>query len=192
MSVPSGSVRRQRPPFAMVPEALLDAGLSARAVQLYALLDRYAGPNEKAWPSRATMADRLSCSIDSVDRAVKELEENGWLSVERRVKRPGQTNEPNLYTLLERPRTPGRTVAASPSRVGADSLAAPVRPERESMNDRSAKQKTESGEDLAVNRSHVAGEEPTAREIQVELEEDRKQAVPMPPGFRDVVPKDQT
>lgn len=122
------SVRRRRPPFAMVPERLLDSGLSDRAVRLYVLLDRYADEHDKAWPSRATMAKRLSCSEDSIDRAVKELVAAGWLTVHRRA----AERATNHYFLLDRPRAGSRTGAESGSRKAAELLAAPVRNKRES------------------------------------------------------------
>lgn len=129
-----GTVRRRRPPFAMVPEAMLDV-VSDRAVKLYAMLDRYAGEDERAWPSRATMARRLGCSADSVDRTVKELVAGGWIHVERRAG-PGKSN---AYTVLDRPDTAaagsrtGAAVQRRGSRTGADSVAAPVRHEREPL-----------------------------------------------------------
>lgn len=127
------SVRRRRPPFAMVPEALLD-GVSDRAVRLYAMLDRYAGTDEKAWPSRATMARRLECSEDSVDRAVKELTAAGWLVVHKR-QGPGASN---LYEVLDRP-SGSRTHAARGSRTGAESVAARVRHERKPVKEKDAR-----------------------------------------------------
>jgi len=83
-----------RVPFAQVPEWLLDADISDRAVRLYARLVRYAGSNGKAWPGRDTLARRLRCSEASVDRALKELREVGALTVKRR----GLT-QTNLYII---------------------------------------------------------------------------------------------
>lgn len=82
-------------PFAQIPEALLDdERVSDRGVRLWALIDRYSGTDEGAWPSRETLARRLAVSIDTLDRAVRDLEQTGWMHVERRK---GVTS---IYTLL--------------------------------------------------------------------------------------------
>lgn len=133
------SAKRRRPPFAMVPESLL-AAVSPRAVVLYALLDRYLGENDRAWPARQTMADRLGCSADTVDRAVAELVDAGYLEVES-GKGDGT---PNRYLLRDRPRLstdggePGegcRNDAAPPCRTDAAPGTAPVRHKREPLNE---------------------------------------------------------
>ena len=128
-----------RVPYSQIPEALLDRAVSDvtdRACRLWGLLDRYAGDDGRAYPSRRTLAAQLGCSPDSLDRAIRDLEAHGWLTVERRVGREGERNEPSLYTLLDAT-PPSRKGAASPSRNGAATLAAPVRPalEREPLNE---------------------------------------------------------
>lgn len=69
----------------MVPEWVLDAEVSDRAVRLYCVLRRYArAADNEAWPKRATLAARMRCSIDSVDRALEELAILG--AVEKRAR----------------------------------------------------------------------------------------------------------
>lgn len=71
--------------FAIVDEWVLDLPVSDRAIRLYAVLVRYADhQTHKAFPSRRTLAERLRCSMKSVDRAVQELIEAGALSKEQR------------------------------------------------------------------------------------------------------------
>lgn len=113
-------VEREGARFSMVPEWLLAAEISDRALRLWAVLDRYAGSNGDAFPSRSTLAERLRCSVDSIDRAIAELEAVGALEVERAGTRV------NVYRLLDRPRQlaarvrpTSRTGAASASRTGA-------------------------------------------------------------------------
>jgi Helix-turn-helix domain len=85
--------------FAIVPEWVIDANISDRAVRLYAALARYANAEHQAWPSRATLADRLRCSAASVDRAILELVSAGALTTTARFV-PGTTERTsNLYTL---------------------------------------------------------------------------------------------
>lgn len=105
-----------RLPFSQVPEALLDwqqSGVSDRGVRLWGLLDRYVGSDGQVYPSRMTLARRLGCSTDTLDRTVKELERLGWLQVERR----GALGATSLYTLLNpdiSDSAGGRTDAAPP------------------------------------------------------------------------------
>lgn len=76
-------------PFATVPEWLLDADLSDRAVRLYAVLVRHADRGGHAHPSRRGLANRLRCSESSLDRAVKELVGCGALTVTNRPSHHG-------------------------------------------------------------------------------------------------------
>ena len=80
--------------FAIIDEWLLDLPVSDRAIRLYAILARYAdNETHKAYPSRATLADRLNCSLASVDRAATELVTFGAMSKQLRA------NSSIVYTL---------------------------------------------------------------------------------------------
>ena len=86
--------------FVIVPEWILDADVSALAVRTWAILRSYADNiTGEAWPSRSTIARRCGVSVDSIDRAVKELVKAGSLSV---VRRKGKNGEPltNLFRLV--------------------------------------------------------------------------------------------
>jgi DNA-binding transcriptional MocR family regulator len=75
-------------PYATIPEwILLEA--SGQAVRLFAVLDRYVGSNDSAWPYRSTLANRLKCSVKTVDRALEELISMGALAVEHRKRADG-------------------------------------------------------------------------------------------------------
>jgi len=126
MSKEQGSVRSQIGPYSLVPEWVLDSDLSDRAVRLYALLGRYADDEGKAFPSRRTLAKRLKCSVDSVDRAVRELTEGKILLVEHRYEDGDETHRQtsNTYALVQVPRRTGAageggTTAAPPGRKAA-------------------------------------------------------------------------
>lgn len=89
----TNSIRLDRR-FAIIDEWLLDLRISDRAVRLYAILARYAdNQTHKAFPSRGTLADRLHCSLASVDRAARELVNVGALSKTFRA------NSSIIYTL---------------------------------------------------------------------------------------------
>lgn len=61
--------------FSTVPEWVIDSPISATAVRLYCVLQRYANSDGVCFPSRSTLARRMHCSVRSVDRAVEELEQ---------------------------------------------------------------------------------------------------------------------
>jgi hypothetical protein len=71
--------------FAIVPEWVIDADISDAAYRLYSVLLRYGQSSGTRMPSRAPLARRLhKRSVDSVDRALKELVGIGAVVVERR------------------------------------------------------------------------------------------------------------
>jgi hypothetical protein len=84
--------------FSIIPEWVLDAKISDRAIRLYSILARYAD-NEtlQAFPSRETLAKRAHCHIKSVDRAIQELIDIG--AVLKAHRRNGDSYQSNLYTL---------------------------------------------------------------------------------------------
>lgn len=120
MSDPSSTTGRMTTdtgPFAIIPEWLLDADVSDRAIRLYAILARYADHNGEAFPSRKKLAERLKCSVDSVDRAKEELIRVKALIVEARHGEEGGQRS-NLY-IVARLRPGGRRAAATPLGTGA-------------------------------------------------------------------------
>jgi hypothetical protein len=110
--------------FVIVPEWIIDAEVSALAVRVWAVLRTYADNGSgEAWPSRSTLARRCRVSVDSVDRALKELVKVKALRITRRK---GQNGEPltNLFRLVIHTdaalrRRGGRTGAPTGSRAGA-------------------------------------------------------------------------
>jgi len=67
-------VSSQIGPFSIVPEWVLDRGLSPTALKLYIVMARFADWNTgMAFPSRETLGQRMSCSLKTIDRAVIEL-----------------------------------------------------------------------------------------------------------------------
>lgn len=93
--------------WAMVPEKLIRSGLSDRAVRVYALLQRHANADRIAWPRQTVIAKELDCSRATVERAVRELREKGWIETKRRES--GGVCEYHLHTspLPRRQRTSG-------------------------------------------------------------------------------------
>jgi hypothetical protein len=58
--------------FAMVPHWLVDQ-VDPRALQIFALLCRYARPSGAAFPSRKTMASQLGVTTKTIDRGINDL-----------------------------------------------------------------------------------------------------------------------
>lgn len=69
--------------YAVVPEWVLDADISAQAVRLYAVLRRYADQRTReAHPSRKTLAARIKVTdVKVVDRALADLQRIGAVEV---------------------------------------------------------------------------------------------------------------
>lgn len=88
--------------FAIIPEWVLLADISANAVRLYGILNRYANSNGHAWPSRKTIADAMKVSTATVDRAREELVDLGAMTVIQRKTDAGDPTS-NLYVLHTRP-----------------------------------------------------------------------------------------
>ena len=84
--------------FTQVPNFLLnDPKISANAKVVYAKLLSYAWNNDRVFPGQDTMAKDVGMSQPTIARAVKELEGNEWLEIERRGQ--GKTN---IYILKYR------------------------------------------------------------------------------------------
>lgn len=84
-------------PFALVPEWLLDADISDRAVRLFGILHRYGGADGKAFPGRKRLADRLRTSVDSIDRATAELVKVGAVIVQPSFRTDGSQTSNNYW-----------------------------------------------------------------------------------------------
>lgn len=94
--------------FGRVPTWLLDAEVSDRAVRLFAVLTRYADQETQDFPGRRALAERLRCSVDSIDRALRELVAAGAVRIEERWDADGNGGQlTNDDHLLEHPHEGG-------------------------------------------------------------------------------------
>lgn len=101
-------------PFAVIPVWILkEDRLSSRAVHLYAVLYRYVGENDVAWPLQSTLAKDLQCSLTSLKVALGELVDVG--AVEKKLRFRGETREiiGCLYEIIVR--NPKGVVGPSPN-----------------------------------------------------------------------------
>lgn len=77
--------------FTQVPNVLLnDKNLTANAKLVYSKLLSYAWFNDRVFPGQERMAEEIGSSKSVVNRAVIELQKNGWLEIQRRGQ--GKTN----------------------------------------------------------------------------------------------------
>lgn len=111
-------------PFSVLPEWVLDADISDRALRLYAVLARYVNRQGRAFPGRPRLAERLRCSVDSVDRAMVELVDLGAVVKRPRVRDNGTLTSNSYWLRRDQPGAEEAEVAAPP-RPG---VAAPPRP----------------------------------------------------------------
>ena len=105
--------------FAIVPEWLLDADVSDTAIRLYAVLLRYGQSSGARMPGRATLARRLrKKSVDTIDRAMRELVTVGAVVVEHRYDGPQRlTNRYHLHA--RRPDKPNEDPSSAGGRTDA-------------------------------------------------------------------------
>ena len=156
--------------FAIVPEWVLDLDVSDAALRLYALLLRYGGTSGSRMPSRRLLAERMRRSVDSVDRAMRDLETAGLVRVERR--RRGRENLTNRYHV----RTTNPTEKQRPT------AAAQPRPDTGETPDGAER----GGRRSAATRTTAATGTPAARgkaaaRVAADLRPNRKQVTQSPP-----------
>lgn len=85
--------------FSIMPDWIIRSMVSDRAKCLFALIGRYADRDHEAFPSRRALAAVLRTSVNSIDRATKELVDIGALEVLPRVDHAGDRTS-NLYRLI--------------------------------------------------------------------------------------------
>ena len=67
----------------ILPQFILEKSMTFGAKIMYALLCNYASEKDHCWPSHATLAARLSCSVSSVKNYLAELVREHLIAVER-------------------------------------------------------------------------------------------------------------
>ena len=80
-------------------KSLYAAELPHRDVAVYMYLKHRANAEGRCWPSVRTIAKDLSLSRATVQRALRELQQDGWIVVEPRWRENGSCTS-NSYRLL--------------------------------------------------------------------------------------------
>ena len=86
--------------FFRIPNAVIDSGLNAFAISVYAVLARHVGRNENCWPSLSRIQKLTKLSRHTVIRAIDDLRLAGMLEIGRG---PGRANR---YVLTSAPGAP--------------------------------------------------------------------------------------
>lgn len=121
--------------FAVIPEWVLDLPISASAVRVYCCLRRYAdNKTGECFPSRRTLAMRSRVSIATVDRALRELNENGAIRQTRRKNAAGDWTS-NLYTVLALPYGVATNLIPPSARIAATGKRKSVALTRPTLNE---------------------------------------------------------
>jgi GntR family transcriptional regulator len=69
-------------------------------ISVYMVLCRFANSDAEAWPSYSKIAELLGADRQSVMKAIRQLEEKKFISIESRSRTNGSKSS-NLYTILE-------------------------------------------------------------------------------------------
>lgn len=67
----------------ILPQFILEKRITLGAKVMYALLCNYASEKDHCWPSHATLASRLSCSISSVKNYLAELVRENLITIRK-------------------------------------------------------------------------------------------------------------
>lgn len=128
------SGRLHKEPFAQVPEWLLYSGVSDRAVRVFAVLDRHADREGRAFPGRPKLAALVGCHVNSLDRAIAELRDAGALVTTARYRDDGSRSSSDYWLWPASPPAVGGTTTGGEggATVDGDGASPPtVRQERE-------------------------------------------------------------
>lgn len=80
-------------------DSIYAAELPHRAVAVYIYLKSRANKEGVCWPGVRTIAAELNLSRTTVQRALRDLKEGGWISAEPRYRENG-SNSSNCYRIL--------------------------------------------------------------------------------------------
>lgn len=93
--------------FAQIPEwVLFHPDLSTRAIQLYAVLNRFANKRSHAHPSRKALAEKCRCGTTAIDKALAELKSIGAVIVTQRIDDAGDPTSNDYFLVVADPETP--------------------------------------------------------------------------------------
>lgn len=171
-TVPTDEFRAESGAFVMVPLEVVEAHLDG-ALELYCVLAHYGGRGGRSWPSRSTLAERMDCSPDTVDRRVKALMAAGFLTVENRGKSSGGRTS-NLYILrvrrFRKTAEGSRKSAVQPSRKNAAGTREVIELEADARGNETGAARSPNGGGARQPGENAYSGYRTAAEIRADLE----------------------
>lgn len=101
--------------FSITPRVVSVSSVSVGAKALYSLLAQYAGVSERAWPSRALLAQNLGVSVRTVSNYTKELVDAGFVAIKPRMNSQGLQagNYYYLGSMVHQPAQPSNELQGS-------------------------------------------------------------------------------
>ena len=84
--------------FFLIPIGIFNYDFKPTALAVYMVLSRYSDSNGECYPSRETIAANCNVSVDTVDKAMKELKSAGLVEVTPRFSEGAQST--NLYKII--------------------------------------------------------------------------------------------
>jgi len=94
--------------FTQVPNIVLKSPLPFSARVVYSQLLSYAWYNNYVYPGQERMAADLYTSQPTINRALRELQDTGWLRIDKRGQ--GKTNVYTLYYVVNKARVVDNSV----------------------------------------------------------------------------------
>ena len=111
--------------FGIIDAAIVrDPSLDARAVRAYVVLATYSDTSRECFPTRATLAADMGCSVDTLDRALKPLVKAGILEIKERLGERGEQRS-SVYVLHDMQARESTTGGAAPLRLGGPQICGP-------------------------------------------------------------------
>lgn len=93
-------MRYKKGTFIVIPNKDLLKGKPAEMQSIYTWLCEHADEDGVCFPTKATIAREAGCSHNTVDKYLKQLVEDGFLSITQRKKKGSKENTSNSYQIM--------------------------------------------------------------------------------------------
>ena len=83
--------------FAIIPDSILEAPISANAFRLFAILQRHSDVLGHCYPGLNRLSEMMGCSADTVRRAKRELIASGLITCQERFDDLGRRTTDDIF-----------------------------------------------------------------------------------------------
>lgn len=105
--------------YTVLPDSLIDdETISKQSKLVYMVIARHADKNRTAFPGASLISKKANCGRKQVFQALHELQNRGYLTVQRRLKENGKSLLSNLYTLHDLPSVGNNIEGSFPESLG--------------------------------------------------------------------------